>query len=185
MQQFNVQLLGEFAVHDGDRPVELPPACQRLVALLALKRRPVHRLWVCATLWPHAQTRRAVASLRSAMWRLRPAGAEPLLLIDPQYLQLSPDVAVDWHDAVDGIERLLRGDLDPDLVAELLPLLGAGELLDKWVESWVAQERTRYHDMRSRAFEALGHGADKQVVHSVCGPLRRSHPDRAAQPRRP
>ena len=26
-------------------------------------------------LWPHAQTRRAIASLRSTMWRVRPVGA--------------------------------------------------------------------------------------------------------------
>jgi DNA-binding SARP family transcriptional activator len=73
-----VHLLGGFAVHRGDQPVDLLPACQRLIALLALKPRPVHRLWVCATLWPQAHTRRAVANLRSTMWRLRPVGADPL-----------------------------------------------------------------------------------------------------------
>ncbi|MGV0797368.1 transcriptional regulator, partial [Mycolicibacterium elephantis] len=60
MNRYALHLLGGFAVHVGDREVTLPPGCQRLVALLALKRRPMHRLWVCATLWPHTQTRRAV-----------------------------------------------------------------------------------------------------------------------------
>jgi DNA-binding SARP family transcriptional activator len=99
--EFSLKLLGQFAVLRGDQPVDLPPACQRLIALVALKRRPVHRLWVCAMLWPHAQTRRAIASLRSTMWRLRPAGADPLLEVDPQYLALAPGVSVDWYDAVD------------------------------------------------------------------------------------
>lgn len=179
-----MQLLGEFAVRHGDRPIDLPPACERLVALLALKRRPVHRLWVCATLWPHAQTRRAVASLRSAMWRLRPVGAEPLLVTDPQYVQLSPDVGVDWHDAVDGIERVLAGDIDTDLVGTLLPLLRAGELLDKWSERWVTHERTQYHQMRVNAIEALGHSADKHL-HYACGPLHRGHPSRTGDRRQP
>ena len=82
-EEFSLKLLGQFAVHRGEQSVELPPTCQRLIGLVALKRRPVHRLWVCAMLWPHAQTRRAIASLRSTMWRLRPMGADPLLEIDP------------------------------------------------------------------------------------------------------
>jgi DNA-binding SARP family transcriptional activator len=178
VDQFKLQLLGGFAVHRGDQLVELPPACQRLVALAALRRRPVHRLWVCATLWPHAQTRRAVASLRSALWRLRPVGADPLVVIDPQYLQLSPEVSVDWYDAVDGIERVRAGDIDPQLVAGLLPLLRAGELLDKWAERWVADERSKYHAMRAEAIEVLGHGAEKHPPHYTCGPIRTIHPNR-------
>ena len=172
MDKFSLHLLGGFALHHGDRPVDLPPACQRLIALVALKRRPVHRLWLCATLWPHAQTRRAVASLRSAMWRLRPAGAEALLTVDPQYIELGPDVTVDWHRAVDTIEQLLAGDVDAPLVADLLPLLRAGELLDRWAERWVAPERDQYHAMRVGALDALGHGNDKQLPHWASGSPR-------------
>lgn len=172
MDQFSLHLLGGFAVHHGDRQVDLPPACQRLIALVALKRRPVHRLWVCATLWPHAPTRRAVASLRSAMWRLRPAGAEALLSIDPQYIQLEPGVAVDWYRAVDAVEQLLDGDIDAQLVADLLPLLRAGDLLDRWAEHWVIPERNQYHAMRMRALEAMGHANVKPVPHRASGSLR-------------
>jgi DNA-binding SARP family transcriptional activator len=178
-EQFSLSLLGGFAVYRGDRPVEVPPACQRLVALVALKRRPVHRLWVCAMLWPHAPTRRAVASLRSAMWRLRPVGADSLLVVDPQYVALAPDVSVDWHEAADLIERLLDPDepagADPRLVADLLPLLKAGELLDKWAERWLTDERNRYHGMRMAALEVLGRGADKQVAHYACSSIRAAH----------
>jgi DNA-binding SARP family transcriptional activator len=178
-EQLSLNLLGGFAVYRDDELVELPPACQRLVALVALKRRPVHRLWVCATLWPHAPTRKAVASLRSAMWRLRPLGADPLLVVDPQYIALAPDVSVDWHDAMDQIERLLDADepagADPRLIADLLPLLRAGELLDKWAERWLSDERNRYHSMRMAALEVLGRGADKQVAHYACTSIRPVH----------
>jgi hypothetical protein len=179
-EEFSLNLLGQFAVHRGQQPVELPPACQRLIALVALKRKPVHRLWVCAMLWPHAQTRRAVASLRSTMWRLRPVGADPLLEVDPQYIGLAPGVSVDWHDAVDQIGHLL-GDgepapvVDPQFVAELLPLLRAGELLDGWAEPWAASERQRYRAMRKAARDELGHGAEKQVANYSCGSMRSVH----------
>lgn len=184
-EQFSLNLLGRFAVHRGDDLVELPPACQRLIALTALKRRPVHRLWVCAVLWPHAPTRRAVASLRSAMWRLRPIGADPLLEVDPQYIALSPDVSVDWHDATDLIERLLAHDeptgADPLLVADLIPLLRSGDLLDRWAERWLTDERDRYHAMRLAALEVLGRGPDKQVAHYACGSIRSLHTLRPVQ----
>jgi len=174
---FSLNLLGQFAVHQGERPVELPPACQRLIALVALKRRPVHRLWVCAMLYPHAQTRRAIASLRSTMWRLRPVGADPLLEVDPQYIALAPNVSVDWHDAADQIEQLLEGDepVDPQFVADLLPLLRAGELLDGWSEPWATAERQRYRAARKAARDTLGRGAEKQVANYACGSMRSLH----------
>lgn len=128
-------------------------------------------------LWPHAQTRRAIASLRSTMWRLRPVGADPLLEIDPQYIALAPDVSVDWHDAVDRIEQLIDNNdpVDPQFIAELLPLLRAGELLDGWNEQWATAERQRYRAMRKAARDALGRGPEKQVANYSCGSLRSVH----------
>ncbi len=178
VDQYALHLLGGFAVHIGDREVDLPPACQRLVALLALKRRPMHRLWVCATLWPTTQTRRAVASLRSAAWRLRPLGADRLVTQDCQYVALAPEVSVDWHNAVDLMDRLRGGIVEPQLVVDLLPLLRAGELLDKWTEQWVGPERSSYHAMRISAVEALGHGIDKPVPHQPLGAIRSVHAGR-------
>ncbi|MGE2690806.1 AfsR/SARP family transcriptional regulator [Mycolicibacterium pulveris] len=175
---YSLNLLGGFAVHIGDRKVDLPPACQRLVALLALKRRPMHRLWICAILWPNTQTRKAVASLRSATWRLRPVGADPLVAQDCQYVALADDVSVDWHHAVDLMERLLGGAVEPQSVAELLPLLRAGELLDTWSEQWVCAERSRYHAMRKSVVDALGHGTEKPVAHHLRNTIRSVHTGR-------
>ena len=178
-EEFSLNLLGQFAVHRGEQPVELPPACQRLIALAALKRRPVHRLWVCAMLWPHAQTRRAIANLRSTMWRLRPMAADPLLEVDPQYLALASGVSVDWHQAVDKIEFLLDHDdpgaVSPQFVADLLPLLRAGELLEGWTEPWTTAHRQRYRAMRKQARDTLAHGPEKQVSGYSNGSLRSIH----------
>ena len=131
-------------------------------------------------LWPHAQTRRAVASLRSTMWRLRPVGADPLVEVDPQYIALSARVSVDWHDAVDQIGLLLddgeaAGVVDPKFVAELFPLLRAGELLAGWDEPWATGERQRYRAMRKAARDMLARGPEKQVANYAGGSLRSLH----------
>lgn len=113
------------------------------------------------------------------MWRLRPVGADPLLNVDPQYIELAPDVSVDWHDAADQIGHLL-GDgestrvVDPQFVADLLPLLRAGELLDGWAEPWAATERQRYRAMRKAARDELS-GREKQVANYACGSMRSVH----------
>jgi len=104
-------------------------------------------------------------------------GADPLLDIDPQYIALAKSVAVDWHDAVDHIESLLdrQQPVDPQFVAELLPLLRAGELLDGWSEPWVTAERQRYRAMRKAARDTLGHVSEKPVVNHTCGTIRSLH----------
>jgi DNA-binding SARP family transcriptional activator len=151
----------------------LSPSCQRVVALAALKRRTLHRTWVCSTLWPDTPPRKATASLRSALWRLRPVGADPLLIIDAQSIGLAPGVSVDWHDAMDLVGRLLddrhQACADPSLVADLLPLLRAGELLAGWSDRWFAHDRDSFHSMRLAALSVLSPSPEKQVVHYACG----------------
>jgi len=136
-------------------------------------------------LYPHAQTRRAIASLRSTMWRLRPAGADPMLEVDPQYVALASGVSVDWHDAVDQITCLLDDSepagVDAQFVAELLPLLRAGELLDGWAEPWATAERQRYRVMRKAARDTLGGGPAKQAANHPGGSMRSLHALHAAR----
>ena len=113
------------------------------------------------------------------MWRLRPVGADPLLVVDPQYVALSSDVAVDWHVAADGIDLLLDHSepmgADPQLLADLLPLLRAGDLLGGWAEKWAVRERVRYRTMRTAALDALGRGPEKKVANYACGSVRSVH----------
>jgi hypothetical protein len=94
-------------------------------------------------------------------------------------IALAPNVSVDWHEAVDQIGLLLDHDepaaVDPQFVAELLPLLRAGELLDGWTEPWAIGERQRYRAMRKAARDTLAHGPDKHVANSSSGSMRSLH----------
>jgi DNA-binding SARP family transcriptional activator len=158
-EQFTVNLLGGFEVYRDGQLLDLPPSCRRLVALVALKRRAVPRSWVCRALWPTIRHDRAAARLRTTLWRLRPIGADPLVIVKPESIEIAHGASVDWHDAVELIGTLL-GHLDPlepdrDLEGELLPLLRAGELLTGWTDEWNAHSRRVYHELRVDALEIL------------------------------
>lgn len=156
-EQFEITLLGGFGVYRDDRPVDLPPSCRRVIALAALKRRALPRAEVCAVLWPTSSPDRATARLRTTLWRLRPLGADALLTVDPHSVAIAPDVSVDWHDAVDLIGRLLQDAAEPDreVVADLLPLLRAGALLNGWTDEWSSHERRSHHTLRMAAIDVL------------------------------
>ena len=157
-EQFTITMLGGFEVYRDGQLLDLPPSCQRLVALAVLKRRTVPRSWTCRTLWPTTRSDRAVARLRTTLWRLRPLGAEALLTVTPQSVAISPDVSVDWYDSVDLIGQLLghsEAEPDRDLAAELLPLLGGGALLDGWTDDWNAYARDTYRELRLDALDVL------------------------------
>lgn len=137
--------------------------------MAALKRQPVHRGWMCSTLWPYSPPPKAVARLRSTLWRLRPVGADALLRVDPKYVSLAPGASVDWHDAVHLIDRLLSSTepagADPDLVAQLLSLLRAGELLEGWTDKWNVNDRNRYRAMRAAALDMLSRRPSERAGH--------------------
>ena len=158
-EQFTVTMLGGFAVYRDGQLLDLPPSCQRLVALAALKRRAVPRSWTCRTLWPTTRPDRAAARLRTTLWRLRPMGADGLVAVTPQSIAIGPDVSVDWYEAVDLIGALLGHseppEPDQDLTAELLPLLREGALLDGWTDDWNTYARETYRELRLDALDAL------------------------------
>jgi DNA-binding SARP family transcriptional activator len=158
-EQFTVTMLGGFEVSRDGMLLDLPPSCQRLVALAALKRRAVPRSWLCRTLWPATRPDRATARLRTTLWRLRPMGAGALLSVTPQSIAIAPAVTVDWYEAVDLIGQLL-GHCESarphrDVGAELSPLLRAGTLLDGWTDEWHAHARETYRELRLDALDML------------------------------
>jgi DNA-binding SARP family transcriptional activator len=63
-------LIGNFAFWRGTQELAIAPSGQRLIALLALKGRPVGRLHVAGTLWPDCPTERSLADLRTMLWRV-------------------------------------------------------------------------------------------------------------------
>jgi len=69
----SVQLLGDFALHQGETPIPLPPstASRRLLAYLLLYRKPVSRSTLSARLWPDIPEDKARHTLRQAIWQIR------------------------------------------------------------------------------------------------------------------
>jgi hypothetical protein len=62
-------LLGGFTLLRDAEEIELPMSAQRLVALLALRERPLSRAYLAGVLWPDCTAERSLADLRTALWR--------------------------------------------------------------------------------------------------------------------
>ena len=147
-----VGLLGTFGWWRGDDPTLVTLAGQRLIALVAIRQRPMPRGVVAGTLWPESSEAHAAASLRTELWKLGKAGA-PIQLAADGRLTLGPDVTCDYRDGIDLARRLLDGECCPTMaeVAELL----LDDLLPDWTEEWLEVERVRFHQLRLHALEAL------------------------------
>jgi DNA-binding SARP family transcriptional activator len=167
-KQFRLNLLGEFTVYRDLEPLLLPPSCRRVVALAAVKRRELHRSWVCDLLWPGSPPHKAVSSLRSALWRLRPMGADALLVVRHQYVSLAPEVTVDWHEAVALHEAMtvIEGRPVPaGTQPTLRRLIHTGDLLEGWTDSWCIAERDRYRAIQQSVLDAPDTVAPRQATH--------------------
>ena len=70
-----VTLLGGFQLALTGHDIRLPVGAQRLVALLAL-RGQVGRSRLAGTLWPDTPENRALASLRTGIWRVNQAAQD-------------------------------------------------------------------------------------------------------------
>jgi DNA-binding SARP family transcriptional activator len=150
-----LDLLDGFHLKVDSEPLEVPDNPQRLVAFVALRRRPVCRALVAGTLWPEKTESRASANLRSSLWRLNGASPRPPIICSGASLLLNPEVRLD----VAALERhgwaLLGGSTDPAM--EPPPDLFSKELLPGWYEDWVVLERERLGQLQIRFLEALVH----------------------------
>jgi DNA-binding SARP family transcriptional activator len=145
-------LLQGFRLESRGQPIELPLGSQRLVAFLAVHRRPLQRLYVAGSLWLDCGEERANASLRTTLWRLRQLGVG---LVDStrNHLALNASVTVDLHEAEVRAKQVLRHEtssLQPDDT-----LLVEGDLLADWYDDWVMLERERHRQLRLLALETL------------------------------
>jgi DNA-binding SARP family transcriptional activator len=147
-----VELLDGFGMHTGARRVELPLSTQRLLAFLALQRRPVQRLYVAGTLWTDSSEERSLGSLRSALWRLR-RSAPGVVEATGSLLELGSEVAVDVRELSDLAQSILdhRADCTNGGFESLLQ----GDLLPDWYDDWVLLERERLRHLRLHALESL------------------------------
>ena len=122
------------------------------MAFLALWARPVERQHLAGMLWLDSPDQRAMANLRSTLWRIRDVGSAILVEVGRQ-LMIDQAVAVDVDDVTDRAHRILDGaDPEGSWVEELAT---AGELLPDWDEDWVVIERERLHQLRLHALELM------------------------------
>jgi DNA-binding SARP family transcriptional activator len=145
-------LLNRFEIACDGAAVALPSGAQRLVAFLALQRRPALRGFVAGSLWPETSERRAHANLRSTLWRVQRSTGD---LLDVRASQLSVDrrVIVDLDEAEVLAKGLLERSLgDPD---DLPPHCLTVDVLPDWYDDWALLERERFRQLRLRALEAL------------------------------
>jgi DNA-binding SARP family transcriptional activator len=152
-----VLLVGGFQLVEGEAQVALADGSQRLLALLALRGRPVKRLLIAGTLWPDVTEGRAYASLRSALSRLYGA-VRDAVEVNPSDLSLAPEVRVDLRESQALAHRLLDAVEEPldaaDLSRAAITAL-SGELLPDWYDDWVLLEAEDWRQLRLHALEAL------------------------------
>lgn len=147
-----LSLLGSFRIGEATRPVGLPLPAQRLVAYLAIHGGRHRRDALAEWLWPGRARDLARLSLRQAVYHERRA-AHGLIRVTRAELWLAPAVAVDLHQVVARLRRLLTRDSEPvdevdesDLVNDLLP---------GWDDEWLEAERERFRTLRLHGLEVL------------------------------
>ncbi|MEG3613727.1 AfsR/SARP family transcriptional regulator [Isoptericola haloaureus] len=157
-REVSVQLLGGFAVSCADGPVDLPVQAQRLVAVLALQGRTGRRR-LADRLWCDVAEDRALASLRTCLWRTNKA-LPGLVETTGCSVGLGLDPEIDVHRLTDAAHSVH----DPARAAAATEVaLAAGELLPDWEDRWLDEERERLRQVRLHLLEngaalLAGHG---------------------------
>lgn len=144
-------LLGGFAISVAGRPVTMPITSQRLVALLALRGR-CGRSRVAGSLWPDTTEIRALANLRTAIWR---AGrvCPGLVCSGSDALALADDVDVDVTRLVQQSHQVLAGATTTG--EQPTATYADGDLLPDWQDEWLLDDRERLRQLRLHVLEAL------------------------------
>lgn len=148
-----LHLLDSFRLTVDGHVVDLPIPAQRLLVLLAIKRRPLLRTYAAGTLWLDNSDGRAAANLRSALWRLRSRGLS-LVAMHNGAIELAEEIRVDAWEAEALAHRWLTGS-ETDADREEASAGLDGELLPDWYDEWVQDERERYRQLRLHALETM------------------------------
>lgn len=148
-----LHLLGPFELVRDREWVELSPAGQRVVTLLALQGRHAHRLRLARTLWPEQTDARALSNLRSTVWRL-PEAVRDLLQRRGNLLTLSSRVRIDL-DAAHAVAESLCTDAPGLALAARERALLVRDLLPGDDDPWLVVPREQHRQRRLHALENL------------------------------
>ncbi len=148
-------LLGGFTLLRGNEEIILPMSAQRLVALLALRERPLSRAYLAGLLWPDYSAGRSLADLRTALWRANHSRASVVATAGMR-LSLRAEVQVD----VRTLTALGRAGADP-LAKGVAEQAGMSwfdlslDLLPDWYDEWLVDDREGVRQLRLHALERL------------------------------
>jgi DNA-binding SARP family transcriptional activator len=148
-----LSLLGGFELWVDGVEATLPVGAQRLLALLALRGR-MGRSRTAGILWPQATERRALACLRTAIWRLNHVTPQ-LLRVTSVAVDLTAAVNVDVRRLEAAADALADGSLDADAVlgAWRLAPRGDADLLTDWGDDWLVDDRQRLQQLEVHVLE--------------------------------
>ncbi len=143
-------LIDGFSLRSSGQPVALPQGEQRLVAYLAIRRKPLSATHLAATLWTDLPPKQGSACLRSTTHRIR-RRVPGLIERRGGRLLLLQEVEID----IESMDLAIAGFLHPsgghpDVSVPLQAF--TGDLLPGWFEDWVFVERER---LRQRVMHAL------------------------------
>jgi len=150
----SINLLHSFEVRVGGVATKVPPAAQRLVAFVAIKKRSLRRRYVAGSLWIDSSENRAGANLRSALWRLQQTGLD-VLDCDTTHIGLRDDVVVDLDESERIAAALLRDHGVAEEPLDVCERAWRGDLLPDWYDDWLVLEQERYRQLRIHALEQL------------------------------
>jgi DNA-binding SARP family transcriptional activator len=190
-----LRLITTFALEQDGEVVPVAMGGQRLLAFLALEMRALPRHRVAGTLWPDTSEAKAMANLRTTLWRL-PSPATRIVRTTAGMLSVNPALPIDFHQLRAVARRVAKGTLpidvhadDPAFGGDPLAMAGdalatAGDLLVDWSDDWVLGHREQFRQIRLHALERLtGHLArvgqyalavEIGLAAVACEPLRES-----------
>lgn len=180
-----VTLLGGFRLTIDDQMVGVPGSTQRIISLLALRGRS-GRSRLAGSLWPETTEARALASLRTAIWRANQVSPR-LVESANDSVNLTSDVQVDVLDLI----RVAHEVLDERATVSLdIPCLSQieADLLPDWNDEWLVVDRERLRQLRLHVLEALAAQLTRQgmfgmaleaALAALCADARRESAHRA------
>ena len=148
---YSLKLIGPFGVFVSGIALPISPSAQRLLALLGIRSRGA-RTEVAGILWPEVADGKALASLRTLLWRLQ-GRVRGLVDVNGEMISLAPGVEVDLDKQISVAHRLLAGQAEAPVFATAQ--LEWGELLPGWYDDWVLVERERLRQLHMHFLEAM------------------------------